>query len=189
MDIAIIDTVPCEVAQAGATTAPVHTLYDIVRKLPEGAQVELDTGKDASQLILRAGRSRFTLACLPKEDFPAMTNGDLPHQFMLPAGELRTPDRPHALRHLDRGDALLPERHLLHATEADGVKVLRAVATDGHRLARIQMPLPEGAAKMPGVIVPRKAVNELRKLIDETTEPVEIACPTPRSASPSTIWC
>ena len=53
--------------------------------------------------------------------------------------------------------------------------MLRAVATDGHRLARVEMPLPEGAAGMPGVIVPRKTVGELRKLIDETEEQIEVA--------------
>jgi len=174
MDITIVDTVPCDVAQEGATTAPVHTLYDIVRKLPEGAQVEIESAKDASQLTLRSGRSRFTLACLPREDFPVGASDDLPHQFVLPAGELRTLiDRTRFAISTEETRYYLNGIYC-HATEADGVKVLRAVATDGHRLARIQMPLPDGAAKMPAVIVPRKAVNELRKLIDETTEPVSI---------------
>ena len=174
MDVSITDSVEADVTQEGATTAPVHTLYDIVRKLPEGAQVELAT-QESGQLALRAGRSNFNLASLPREDFPMMPDAELPHRFTLPAEELR------ALIDRTRFAISTEEtRYYLngiycHATEADGVKVLRAVATDGHRLARIQMPLPEGAADMPGIIVPRKAVTELRKLIDESSDPIDIA--------------
>jgi len=62
----------------------------------------------------------------------------------------------------------------LHATDSAGAPVLRAVATDGHRLARIEEPLPEGAAGMPGVIIPRKTVNEVRKLAEETQDEIAI---------------
>lgn len=62
-----------------------------------------------------------------------------------------------------------------HAADADGIPLLRAVATDGHRLARVETDLPEGAAEMPGVIIPRKTVAELRKLIDEAPEEIEVA--------------
>ncbi|HXP95139.1 MAG TPA: DNA polymerase III subunit beta, partial [Telmatospirillum sp.] len=63
----------------------------------------------------------------------------------------------------------------LHAASSSGVPVLRAVATDGHRLARVEVPLPEGAPGMPGVIVPRKTVAELRKLLDETNVDVTVS--------------
>ncbi|MGE4014347.1 MAG: DNA polymerase III subunit beta, partial [Alphaproteobacteria bacterium] len=175
MDIAIVDSSEAAVKQEGSTTAPVHTLYDIVRKLPEGAQAELSLNNDGSLLQLRAGRSNFSLSCLPKEDFPVIAEGALPHEFQLAAEDLRT------LIDCTRFAISTEEtRYYLngiycHAASADGVKVLRAVATDGHRLARLQMPLPEGAANMPGVIVPRKAVGELRKLLDETAETVTIA--------------
>ena len=88
MDIAIVESVPAVIDTAGSTTAPAHTLYDIVRKLPDGAQVELDSGSDG-QMTLRAGRSEFTLQTLPTEDFPRTDGGDLPHQFALPANDLR----------------------------------------------------------------------------------------------------
>jgi DNA polymerase-3 subunit beta len=174
MDVSITDQVAAETGQEGATTAPVHTLYDIVRKLPEGAQVELDA-TDGGRLVLRAGRSMFTLSCLPKEDFPSMPEDNLPHSFTLPADVLR------ALIDRTRFAISTEEtRYYLngiycHAAETDGVKVLRAVATDGHRLARIQMPLPDGASEIPGVIIPRKAVLELRRLIEESSDPIEIS--------------
>ena len=175
MDIAIVEKVTAEVDQAGAVTAPAHTLYDIVRKLPEGAQVALAHGGDGGRLTLNAGRSRFTLACLPASEFPMMAGGDLPHCFDLPAGELR------AL--IDRTSFAISTEETryylngiyLHVVDSDGLSVLRAVATDGHRLARVEMPCPSGAAGMPGVIVPRKAVAEVRKLIEDTQETVSVA--------------
>jgi len=173
MDVAITDAVEAEIATEGATTAPVHTLYDIVRKLPEGAQVELEAS-DAGQMVLRAGRSTFNLSCLPRDDFPTPADAELPHAFTLPAEELRALiDRTRFAISTEETRYYLNGIYI-HATETEGVKVLRAVATDGHRLARIQMPLPDGAADMPGVIVPRKAISELRKLVDESTDPIDI---------------
>lgn len=174
MDLDIAESVDAEVAVAGETTAPAHTLYEIVRKLPEGAQVELETMEGGS-LALRSGRSRFTLSCLPTEDFPVMAGGDLPQEFRLPAAELRgLIDRTRFAISTEETRYYLNGIYL-HAAQRDGVDVLRAVATDGHRLASVEMPLPEGAAGMAGVIVPRKTVGELRKLIDETGEDVTVA--------------
>ncbi len=177
MDLAIVETVDAGIETDGSTTAPAHTLYDIVRKLPDGAQVELDAGGDAGQVQLRAGRSRFTLQSLPTSDFPQMTSGDLPHRFKLKAADLRALiDRTRfaisteETRYYLNGIYL----HMVAESEDGGGEMLRAVATDGHRLARVEIPLPDGAAGIPGVIVPRKTVNELRKLIDETEEDVEI---------------
>ncbi|MGH6892342.1 MAG: DNA polymerase III subunit beta, partial [Dongiaceae bacterium] len=90
MDLTIVEQVEARVAQAGAVTAPAHTLYDIVRKLPEGAEVVLDVPGDQGQLVLKSGRSKFALATLPKEDFPAMGGSELPSRFQLQAGELRS---------------------------------------------------------------------------------------------------
>jgi DNA polymerase III subunit beta len=175
MDLEIVASVAVQTARKGATTAPAHTLYDIVRKLREGAQVELDSAGDKGALTLRSGRSTFTLACLPPEDYPLMTGGDLAHSFTLSAADLK--------RLIDRTRFAISTEEtryylngiFLHAAKSNDVPMLRAVATDGHRLARMEIPLPEGAAGMPGVIVPRKTVTELRKLIDEVDQDVQIA--------------
>src|SRR5665213_4630762 len=73
MDLEIVESVPAEIAQPGATTAPAHTLYDIVRKLQDGSNVEFETNPDTGVLALRAGRSNFRLGCLPTEDFPPVS--------------------------------------------------------------------------------------------------------------------
>jgi DNA polymerase III subunit beta len=145
-----------------------------VRKLPDGSEVGFDTSGDGNQITLKAGRSRFALSTLPKEDFPAMGSGEMATRFELSAADLR--------RLIDRTRfAISTEetRYYLngiyfHAAGSAKLPVLRAVATDGHRLARVEMALPEGAATMPGIIVPRKTVNELRKLIDESANSVTV---------------
>lgn len=175
MDLEIVESVAANVATPGATTVPAHTLYDIVRKLPDDAVVELSTGANETTLNVRAGKSAFRLGCLPTEDFPKMGASEgFAYNFSVPAADLRTL--------IDRTRFAISNeetRYYLngiyfHAAENDGVAVLRAVATDGHRLARFEMPLPEGARDMPGVIIPRKAVNEIRKLIDEAGDTISI---------------
>jgi DNA polymerase-3 subunit beta len=172
MDLTIIERVPVSVGTGGAATVPAHTLHDIVRKLPEGSQVEIDGGGEGGQATIRAGRSKFSLPTLPREDFPATAGGELPHRFSLAAKDLRgLIDRSRFAISTEETRYYLNGIYLHVAEE----KVLRAVATDGHRLARVEMEVPKGAAGMPGVIVPRKTVGELRKLIDETEEPIEVA--------------
>jgi DNA polymerase-3 subunit beta len=171
----VVEDVAATAIRTGACTAPAATLYEIVRKLPDGAEVELDCPGGDAQLALRAGRYATSLVVLPTEDFPSMTAGTLPHKFALPAHTLRALiDRTRFAISTEETRYYLNGIYM-HAGEADGVRMLRAVATDGHRLARVEEPLPEGAASMPGVIVPRKTVNELRKLVDEVTSDVEIA--------------
>lgn len=173
LDLAIIETIEADISEDGATTVPAHTLFDIVRKLPDGAEVEI--GLEAEQrMTISAGRSRFALACLPKEDFPVMAAGDLPHKFEVGSGDLK--------RLIDKTRFAISTEETryylngiyLHVSDDDG-KVLRAVATDGHRLARMEVPLPAGAEGMPGIIIPRKTVSEIRKLIDEYDGDVSVA--------------
>ena len=174
MDLAITESVEASASKTGSTTAPAHTLYEIVRKLPDGAQVELEAASDNSSLVIRAGRSRFTLQCLPPADFPAMTEGDLPHRFQLPATDLKgIIDRTRFAISNEETRYYLNGIYF-HAATAAGTQVLRGVATDGHRLARVEVPLPKGAGEIPGVIVPRKTVGEVRKLLDEGDGSVDI---------------
>ncbi len=175
MDLIIVEQVLAEIGEAGATTTSAHTLYDIVRKLPEGAQVELQTSGAAGQMTLTSGRAIFTLATLPKEDFPTTGAEALPQSFALAAGEIKNLiDRTRFAISTEETRYYLNGIYL-HAAKSDELPVLRAVATDGHRLARFEMPLPDGAADMPGVIVPRKTVGELRKLIDESDLPIQVS--------------
>ncbi len=174
MDIAVVEKVPADVSQAGATTVPAHTLFDIVRKLEDGAQIELGGTSEEGQIALRSGRSTLKLATLPSEDFPSMSNDDMPSQFTLDADTLRSLiDRTRFAISTEETRYYLNGIYL-HAADGETGKVLRAVATDGHRLALMEAPLPAGAEDMPGVIVPRKTVNELRKLIDDAEDDISV---------------
>ncbi|SMO78089.1 DNA polymerase III, beta subunit [Ruegeria faecimaris] len=168
LDIEVVDKAPAQVEKAGATTVAATTLHEIVRKLPDGALVTLTADSAAGRLTVEAGRSNFSLATLPKEDFPVMASSEYQSNFTASAALLR--------RLFDKSKFAISTEETryylngvyMHVSDgSEGGKVLRCVATDGHRLARIDADLPDGAADMPGVIVPRKTVGELRKLLDD----------------------
>ncbi len=175
MDLAVIEGVSAQVKQDGATSVPAHTLYDIVRKLPEGSQVEIGSGGEQGQLEIRSGRSKLSLTTLPSEDFPVMSDGDLPNVFTFPAAILRQLiDRTRFAMSTEETRYYLNGLYF-HICDDDSGSVMRIVATDGHRLARVQIPVPDGAMGMPGIIIPRKAIGEIYKLIEEVEGDVEVA--------------
>ncbi|MGL6043348.1 MAG: DNA polymerase III subunit beta [Sandaracinobacteroides sp.] len=164
LDLQIVEEVPATVEMAGATTVSAHTLFDIVRKLPDGSQVTLDAA--ASKMAVTAGRARFALQTLPREDFPVIGETDLPVSFTLPAETLVTLIDKTRFAISTEETRYYLNGIFLHAP-ASPAERLRAVATDGHRLARVEIALPAGAAGMPDIIIPRKCVAEVRKLLDE----------------------
>jgi DNA polymerase III subunit beta len=174
LDMEIIDEAEAKVAQGGQITAPAHTLYEIVRKLPEGAEVELSYASDDPRLQVTAGRSRFSLPVLPAGDFPVMSSEGLGARFVIETKDL--------VRLIDNTRFAMSSEETryylcgvyLHTVAEDGRTKLRAVATDGHRLALAEMPAPEGSAGAPGVILPRKTVAEVRRLLDDAGESVEM---------------
>lgn len=174
LDLAIVETAAASISEDGATTVPAHTLFDIVRKLPDGSEIEVSK-EESGRLAVKAGRSRFTLASLPREDFPEMTAGDMPHRFTLASEELkRLIDKARFAISTEETRYYLNGIYLHVADSEDGAR-LRAVATDGHRLAQVEQETPDGASGMPGIIIPRKTVGEVRKLIDEIEGNVQIA--------------
>ena len=186
LDIEVVDHAPAMVERAGATTVSAVMLHEIVRKLPDGALVSLSEDAAAGRLTITAGRSTFSLATLPRDDFPVMATSEYSSNFSAKASELR--------RLFDKAKFAISTEETryylngvyMHVSQGEGGKVLRCVATDGHRLARIDAPLPEGADGMPGVIVPRKTVGELRKLLDddEATIAVSVSETKVRFATP-----
>ena len=173
LDLEVTETVPADIGQAGATTVPAYILYDIVRKLPDGAEISLDTG-EGSQLSLRSGRSNFTLQVLPDTDFPDLTAGEFPTRFSLPASALkRLIERTQFAISTEETRYYLNGIYLHVVTVADK-PLLRAVATDGHRLAQAQLEAPTGCEGMTGIIVPRKTVGELQKLVEEPDANIDI---------------
>jgi DNA polymerase-3 subunit beta len=175
LDLEIVETAQADIADKGSLTAPAHMLYDIVRKLPEGGQLELGQGPDRGLLMIDAGRSQFALQSLPADDFPDLAAGDMSHKFTLPAVDLKQLIEKTRFAISTEETRYYLNGIYLHEFSGDGTARLRAVATDGHRLAQVELPLPDGAAGMPGMIVPRKTVGELHKLLEDWSDDVEIA--------------
>ncbi|MBL6841698.1 DNA polymerase III subunit beta [Alphaproteobacteria bacterium] len=162
MDMDIATEVGCSVMTSGTTTMSAHLLYDIARKLPDGAEVEIAVND--GHAMVSAGRSSFRLPTLPVEDFPAISSNELPVNFSLTAADMR--DLIDATRFAISTEETRYYLNGIYIHKAESGE-LCAVATDGHRLAMTRQALPSGAAQMPSIILPRKAVNELRKLLDD----------------------
>src|SRR5262249_25759367 len=155
-----------EIEAVGATTVPAHMFYEIVRKLPEGSQIVLEALGDRASLAIRAGRARFTLQTLPDTDFPDLAAGEMTHRFTLAATDLnRLVDKTQFGISTEETRYYLDGIYL-HTTGSGNAMTLRAVATDGHRLAQVELPAPAGSSGMPGIIVPRKTVGEMQRLIE-----------------------
>ena len=175
LDTEVVDRAPAQVERPGATTVSAVMLNEIARKLPDGSLVNITSDDASARLTVQAGRSNFSLATLPREDFPVMASTEYAANFSASAKVLR--------RLFDKSKFAISTEETryylngvyMHVAQGEDGPVLRCVATDGHRLARIDAPLPEGAADMPGVIVPRKTVAELRKLLDDEDAAIAVS--------------
>jgi DNA polymerase III subunit beta len=177
LDLQINESVEAQVETAGSTTVSAHTLFDIARKLPEGSQVSLEAAD--GKMAINAGRARFNLSTLPRDDFPVIAEGELPTKFDLPAATLRQIIDSTRFAISTEETRYYLNGIFMHVSddgpEIGGGPVLKAAATDGHRLARVTVARPDGAAGMPDIIVPRKCIAELRKLLDEVDGTVEVS--------------
>ena len=173
----VIEQAPAEVATPGAVTVPAHMLHDIVRKLPDGAEIQMLRDPERDRLALTSGQARFALQALPAEDFPDLAAGEMTHEFTIAALDLK--------RLLDKTRFAISTEETryylngIYLHPADNTEpTLRAVATDGHRLAQIELPRPGGADGMPGVIIPRKTVHELYRLLEASDAEVRVGVST-----------
>ena len=174
LDMEIVDETNASIGTPGQITAPAHTLYEIVRKLPEGAEVELKFQGEDPRLAISAGRSRFNLPVLPAGDFPVMSSDGLSPRVSIDTEALiRLIDKTRFAISTEETRYYLNGLYV-HTVMEDGEAKFRAVATDGHRLALAEMPAPEGSLGLPGVIIPRKTIAEARRLLEDAGESVEL---------------
>jgi DNA polymerase III subunit beta len=174
LDLEMVEAIPAEVSPSGVTTVPAHMFYEIVRKLPEGAQIVLEATGERAALAIRAGKSRFTLQTLPESDFPDLAAGEMSHRFVLGAADLKRLINKTQFAISTEETRYYLNGIYLHTHGTGSSMKLRAVATDGHRLAQVELTAPTGAEGMPGVIVPRKTVSEVQRLIEDTDGEVTI---------------
>jgi DNA polymerase III subunit beta len=160
LEVELVAASEIDLQQPGDVTVPGRKLYDIVRTLPEHASITLT--REAERVVLRGGRSRFTLSSLPAGEFPLIGEVDAQHSLSVTARDLR--------RLIDKTHFAMAQqdvRYYLNGTllETDG-QALRAVATDGHRLSWCELTLGGTAGELQQIIVPRKGVLELQRLLD-----------------------
>lgn len=175
LDIEVVDRAPATVEQSGATTVSAVLLHEIVRKLPDGALVSIADDPLSGRLTVQAGRSSFQLTTLPREDFPVMASSEYQTSFTAKAGMLKRLFEKAKFAISTEETRYYLNGVYFHVADGEAGAVLRCVATDGHRLARVDAPLPPGAETMAGVIVPRKTVGELRKLLDDDDADIAVS--------------
>jgi DNA polymerase-3 subunit beta len=190
LDIEASSRLPCETEAEGSITVAASVLHDIVRKLPDGAQIAVETTKDGAQVAVRAGRSRFTLQALPAGDYPNLAAGEFSHSFVISGETLAWMIARSRFAISTEETRYYLNGIFLHTVAVNGAVKMRAVATDGHRLARIELDAPEGADGMPGIIIPRKAVAELERLgleAGKETLTIDVSAHKIRLTSGSTV--
>jgi DNA polymerase-3 subunit beta len=175
VDLELIEAVPSKIVETGSVTIPSGVLFEIIRKLPEGSEVSVETSKDDSKVTIKSDKSKFSLSTLPSADFPLMSGGEMPAKFTIPANLLsRMIDKTKFAISTEETRFYLNGIYFHIATNKNGKKVLRAVATDGHRLALVDADLPKDAEHMPSVIVPRRVVMEMRRMLDDVGSEITV---------------
>ena len=175
LDIFCSDKIDAKIVNSGEISVPAITFFEIVKRLPSGSDVILSMGDEDTELILKCGRSKFNLSTLKTEDFPILSDKDLSTNFVISADELS--------RMIDKTKFAISNEEtryylngiFFHKAESNSIKFLRAVATDGHRLAQYDIPLPQGAEEITGIIIPKKTVFELRKVLDDADGDVSVS--------------
>jgi len=174
MDISIIEKIDCNVLEDGSTTINSQILYDIVRKIDDNSEIEI-ISNDGKLLTLRADGSRFSLACLPKEDFPIIDQDNFGNKITINSKII--------FKLIDKTKFAISNeetRYFLNGlyfniTKDETNSILTLVGTDGHRLSKFSHDIEDNIDQVSGVIIPKKTIYELCKLLSEIDKDVYIS--------------
>jgi len=169
LEVELVSEGQANVESSGEVTVPGRKLLDICKALPEGAEIKVEL--KGERLVLRSGKSRFTLSTLPASEFPVVEDIQVQRRFEIPQGMLRE-----LIENTQFSMAQQDVRYYLNGLLLEvSDNRLRAVATDGHRLALCEREVSLDDVGTHQVIVPRKGVLELQKLLSDGDTPVEVA--------------
>jgi DNA polymerase-3 subunit beta len=170
MDIVIISSSLANVNEDGSTTVPAQLFYDIVRKIPDGVNINISLSEDKTNAKIIYGKSKFTLPCLDPSEFPVLSEGEMTVDFNIKSSELiKIIDKTRFAISSDETRFYL-NGLFLHAVKTEKGAQIRGIATDGHRLALASSDQCSLKEEISGVIIPRKTVNEIRKIIEGNEE-------------------
>ncbi|WP_305804754.1 DNA polymerase III subunit beta [Stenotrophomonas sp. YIM B06876] len=168
LEVEMVSRIGVEDAQDGETTIPARKLFEIIRALPDGSRITVSQTGD--KISVQAGRSRFTLATLPANDFPSVDEVEATERVAVPEAALKE-----LIERTAFAMAQQDVRYYLNGLLFDlRDKTLRCVATDGHRLALCETELENSAGSKRQIIVPRKGVTELQRLLEGGDREVEL---------------
>ena len=175
LDIYCADKITAEALNPGEISVPAITFFEITKRLPAGSDVLIKMDDSENEIIINCGRSKFKLSTMKTEDFPIISDSDLSSNFVMSAEEL--------IRMIDKTKFAISNEEtryylngiFLHKASKNSIHFLRAVATDGHRLAQYDIPLPQGAEEINGIIIPKKTILELRKILDDANGDINIS--------------
>lgn len=168
LEVEIQARVDVDIEEAGEITLPARKLVDICKALPEGASIQVSVKDQKAQI--RSGKSRFTLTTLPAADFPLVETIKGECSFSIPQNRLKE-----LIERTQFSMAQQDVRYYLNGLMLEIAKGrLRAVATDGHRLALCDMPVDVKLSQVRQVIVPRKGIQELQRLLESSDDPVQV---------------
>jgi len=170
LDVSIREETKATIVDPGSTTINIATLYEIVCRIPDGSEIELKSNEENGQVVVKSGKARFQLPSISADQFSASLAADLPNQFTLTGAELYALLRNTAFSMSDVDSHYTMNGVYLHSLKQDDREILRAVATDGHRLAYAQQPAPKSCMDMPGVIIPRKTIRLILKLLEKNRD-------------------
>ncbi len=167
LEVEMVSRIAVEDAQDGETTIPARKLFEIIRALPDGSRITVS--QTGEKITVQAGRSRFTLATLPANDFPSVDEVEATERVAVAESALKE-----LIERTAFAMAQQDVRYYLNGLLFDlRDKTLRCVATDGHRLALCETELENGTGKRQ-IIVPRKGVTELQRLLEGGEREVEL---------------
>ncbi|MCE3255273.1 MAG: dnaN [Rickettsiaceae bacterium] len=174
MDIVMVSSAEALITKEGGTTVPAQLFYDIIRKIPDMADISIALYEDEGVVKINYGRSKFSLPCLDPSEFPVLSEGEMSVNFNIKSSEL--------IKIIDKTRFAIPSDEtrfylngmFLHSVVAGNGVELRGIATDGHRLALASSTHSSLTSEIAGVIIPKKTINEIRKII-EGNEDVAIA--------------
>ncbi len=174
MDISVIESLNCNILEEGSTTINAQIIYDIVRKLDDDSEIEI-ISNDGKLLTLRANGSRFSLACLSKEDFPIIEQSNTGASIRINSRALHKLIEKTKFAISNEETRYFLNGLYFNVDQEDRKNILTLVGTDGHRLAKFSHELNHDTKNISGVIIPKKTIHELSKLLSEVDIDLEIS--------------
>ena len=173
MDISIKETINCNIVEPGSTTLNAQIMFDIIKKLPDTSEVEF-ISNNSKILTIRSNVSKFSLSCLPKDDFPIIETNTTGKRLLVKSQTIFNLISKTKFAISNEETRYFLNGIYFNVSSKDKSSTLTFVGTDGHRLATSSSSTNQFSSDIQGVIIPKKTINELSKLLSENSNDIEI---------------